>query len=104
MSRQLSSSAVPHATAQPFLSQSFGYGARRKSSTKSPQRRPTREPAAMTQRGGGSGWRSMIFLYSASSFTIAVDFFFIHSATLPCTCLLYTSDAADERSSVDLGG
>src|SRR5678816_4359303 len=22
----------------------------------------------------------------------------------PCTCLLYTSDAADERSSVDLGG
>ena len=21
-----------------------------------------------------------------------------------CTCLLYTSDAADERSSVDLGG
>src|SRR5678816_4879346 len=24
--------------------------------------------------------------------------------TLPHTCLLYTSDAADERSSVDLGG
>ena len=23
---------------------------------------------------------------------------------LPCICLLYTSDAADERSSVDLGG
>ena len=23
---------------------------------------------------------------------------------LPCACLLYTSDAADERSSVDLGG
>mgnify|MGYP003381341166 CR=1 FL=1 len=22
----------------------------------------------------------------------------------PCSCLLYTSDAADERSSVDLGG
>ena len=26
------------------------------------------------------------------------------SATLIITCLLYTSDAADERSSVDLGG
>ena len=25
-------------------------------------------------------------------------------ATQPKTCLLYTSDAADERSSVDLGG
>ena len=24
--------------------------------------------------------------------------------TSPCACLLYTSDAADERSSVDLGG
>ena len=24
--------------------------------------------------------------------------------TRPCPCLLYTSDAADERSSVDLGG
>ena len=24
--------------------------------------------------------------------------------TSPCRCLLYTSDAADERSSVDLGG
>ena len=30
----------------------------------------------------------------------------IHSATIGsnCNCLLYTSDAADERSSVDLGG
>ena len=26
------------------------------------------------------------------------------SKDLPITCLLYTSDAADERSSVDLGG
>src|SRR5678815_1187676 len=26
------------------------------------------------------------------------------SLTSPSTCLLYTSDAADERSSVDLGG
>src|SRR5678810_162782 len=26
------------------------------------------------------------------------------AATLSITCLLYTSDAADERSSVDLGG
>ena len=26
------------------------------------------------------------------------------SLTTPNTCLLYTSDAADERSSVDLGG
>ena len=25
-------------------------------------------------------------------------------STLPIVCLLYTSDAADERSSVDLGG
>ena len=29
----------------------------------------------------------------------------VHGRHLPaCTCLLYTSDAADERSSVDLGG
>ena len=27
-----------------------------------------------------------------------------HIAGPYCTCLLYTSDAADERSSVDLGG
>ena len=27
-----------------------------------------------------------------------------HVSTLAMTCLLYTSDAADERSSVDLGG
>ena len=27
-----------------------------------------------------------------------------HALTLPTSCLLYTSDAADERSSVDLGG
>ena len=27
-----------------------------------------------------------------------------HSANRPNSCLLYTSDAADERSSVDLGG
>src|SRR5678809_872163 len=27
-----------------------------------------------------------------------------HTVTDDCTCLLYTSDAADERSSVDLGG
>ena len=29
---------------------------------------------------------------------------FLHLSKLPITCLLYTSDAADERSSVDLGG
>src|SRR5678816_1802174 len=31
---------------------------------------------------------------------------FVQSSTTiwPCACLLYTSDAADERSSVDLGG
>ena len=29
---------------------------------------------------------------------------FIYSLIAYCTCLLYTSDAADERSSVDLGG
>ena len=28
----------------------------------------------------------------------------IDGYTEPCCCLLYTSDAADERSSVDLGG
>ena len=28
----------------------------------------------------------------------------VHAADLLCSCLLYTSDAADERSSVDLGG
>ena len=28
----------------------------------------------------------------------------IFSALLPCYCLLYTSDAADEEDSVDLGG
>ena len=28
----------------------------------------------------------------------------LRSTLLPRTCLLYTSDAADERSSVDLGG
>ena len=28
----------------------------------------------------------------------------ISLAVRPCPCLLYTSDAADERSSVDLGG
>mgnify|MGYP003381495476 CR=1 FL=1 len=27
-----------------------------------------------------------------------------YAGTLPLICLLYTSDAADERSSVDLGG
>ena len=26
------------------------------------------------------------------------------TVTSPCSCLLYTSDAADERSSVDIGG
>ena len=30
--------------------------------------------------------------------------FEVVSVTLPDPCLLYTSDAADERSSVDLGG
>ena len=30
--------------------------------------------------------------------------FSLHSITMNRTCLLYTSDAADERSSVDLGG
>ena len=29
---------------------------------------------------------------------------FIDDSGVPSTCLLYTSDAADERSSVDLGG
>ena len=29
---------------------------------------------------------------------------FIHVGEKTCSCLLYTSDAADERSSVDLGG
>ena len=28
----------------------------------------------------------------------------VHGADVVYTCLLYTSDAADERSSVDLGG
>ena len=27
-----------------------------------------------------------------------------YASLTSCTCLLYTSDAADERSSVDLGG
>ena len=30
--------------------------------------------------------------------------FMLGAPTLPLRCLLYTSDAADERSSVDLGG
>ena len=29
---------------------------------------------------------------------------YLEEVTLPALCLLYTSDAADERSSVDLGG
>ena len=30
--------------------------------------------------------------------------FHMRAGIINCTCLLYTSDAADERSSVDLGG
>src|SRR5678815_3013005 len=36
--------------------------------------------------------------------SVAVFLFFILSAARASVCLLYTSDAADERSSVDLGG
>ena len=42
---------------------------------------------------------------SKISLNTSADFTFTPTkVVLPITCLLYTSDAADERSSVDLGG
>jgi hypothetical protein len=54
-------SVSPVPGTKPFLSHSFGYGARRKSSTKLPHIMPARDADAMTQRGGGTGWSSVIF-------------------------------------------
>ena len=46
-------------------------------------------------------------VYTVGNFLVSAyyrDGVTIHDATNPNACLLYTSDAADERSSVDLGG
>ena len=45
-----------------------------------------------------SGIDSPVFAHVVCPTTLPVDY------TLTYICLLYTSDAADERSSVDLGG
>ena len=61
---------------------SAGIGAARNSSTKLPHIWPTREPAAMTQRGGGTGWSSTIFLYSTLGLLDRGRFFLIQSVDL----------------------
>ena len=43
-------------------------------------------------------WHMQVEIPEVPSFLYAI------AAKIPHTCLLYTSDAADERSSVDLGG
>ena len=43
-------------------------------------------------------------LVDTSARDIIGGYIFYHQELLPKLCLLYTSDAADERSSVDLGG
>eukprot|EP00828_Plagiopyla_frontata_P027509 TRINITY_DN3571_c0_g1_i2.p1 TRINITY_DN3571_c0_g1~~TRINITY_DN3571_c0_g1_i2.p1 ORF type:complete len:102 (+),score=4.34 TRINITY_DN3571_c0_g1_i2:66-371(+) len=49
---------------------------------------------------------SIIITFSCIShrFLFIGLFLFFYLIVSPCTCLLYTSDAADEEDSVDLGG
>ena len=63
-------------------------------------------------RGLGDVYKRQIFDCGLCATTVPVDasrsisasFTCTACAAMVCSCLLYTSDAADERSSVDLGG
>ena len=60
--------------------------------------------------GGNGTWQTALYLDDGDGLTPSQgdkngDYLFVFSFTPSNdSCLLYTSDAADERSSVDLGG
>src|SRR5664279_3266885 len=67
---------------------------------------PAHAPAPATRRWAGGAWRSLLFAPVGDGQTRrrGSDAFRVGVSLLVILCLLYTSDAADEEDSVDIGG